>query len=322
MIFFLYGQDSFRAKEKREQIIEKYTKEVDPSGTSLIMVDASSINARDLSEKAGTSSLFAKKRLVAITNLSQNKKEDVLKEAFRLIARQQAAKEQDGDIFIFQDEISEENIKKLKASAKAVFQELAKEKYAQEFKLLQGRNLLDWISGRFQAHGMKAENKALKRLADGGAGDLWKLSTQINQIANYCRGKDEVKEEDAKEFLEKSFEADIFALTDAIGRKDRRAAIRLLEDQLQAGLAEEYILAMIAKHFENLAKVKIARSKGADPSRLGLHPFVMKKCLVQAEAFSTRQIKDALKKMADIERRSKSGTGQAKAELSLFIADL
>ena len=321
MIFFLYGQDNFRAKEKLGQIKEKYLEEVDQAGSSLTEIDAAKISARELMEAAGTGSLFAKKRLVVISGLSQNSQEETLKEALRLIARDHQAAT-DSDILVFIDEISEEGIKKLKAASKTIFQELAKEKYAQEFKPLQGRTLINWISQRFQAVKIKIEPNAAQELADTNSGDLWKLSRQINQLANYCREKGKIEKTDIETFLKKNFEADIFALTDALGRKDRAQALKLLEQQLQAGLAEEYILAMIAKHFENLARVKIARHQGADPSKLGLHPFVMKKCLVQADGFSLNQIKEAVRILANLEKAAKTNTGQIKAGLSLFIASV
>lgn len=321
MIFFLYGQDSFRAKEKLQQIKEKYINEVDPAASSITEIDATKISAKELSEKTGTSSLFAKKRLVIINGLSANAKEDALKQAFHIISRQNQGKGED-DIIIFYDSISEEEINKLKQSAKAVFQELLKEKYAQEFKPLQGKQLSDWIENRFKELKIEIDRKAMMAIADNLNGDLWRTSGEINKIANYCRSKGKVEISDVEEFLQESFESDIFALTDTICKKNASASIKLLEKQISSGLGEEYILAMIAKHFENLAKIKIARNKGADPSRLGLHPFVMKKCLVQAEAFDINKIKEILKQLAYIDKKSKTSAGQIKAELSMLIAGI
>ena len=68
MIYFIYGQDSYRAKRKLEEIILGY-KKIHESGLNLIYVDAKEKNFKDFYSNFKISSMFAEKKLIILKNL-------------------------------------------------------------------------------------------------------------------------------------------------------------------------------------------------------------------------------------------------------------
>ena len=316
MIFFFYGPNSFSASEKTAQLKEKFLKEIDATGNSLAEIDASRIDAKELSQKTQTSSLFAQKRMIVIDGILSNKQETVIDIAQKLLENNR----DNGDIIIFRETVNKEGLSKLKGKTKTLFQSLAQEKYAQEFSVLEGIKLSNWVNDRLMIKKIKISRQALTYLCDLET-DLWRLNGIINQLTNFCRESGEIKIDNIKEFLEEKYISDIFRLTEAMGAQKKNEAIKILEEQLSAGLAEEYILAMAFKHFDNLMKIKISRENGLNPSSLGLHPFVVKKGLLQADKFSRRQLNDILNKLVLIEKHAKTGRGDIRTELILAIAE-
>ena len=48
MFFFLYGPDTFRAKQKIKQLKDKFIAEVDPEGTSIVELDGAKLKLEEL----------------------------------------------------------------------------------------------------------------------------------------------------------------------------------------------------------------------------------------------------------------------------------
>ena len=68
MIYFIYGQDSYRSKRKLEEIIEGY-KKVHKSGLNLIYIDAKNISFKDFYSNFKITPMFAEKKLIVLKNV-------------------------------------------------------------------------------------------------------------------------------------------------------------------------------------------------------------------------------------------------------------
>src|SRR3989339_652782 len=78
MLIFLYGEDSFRSRNKLNELKEKFLREIDPQGNSLSTIDGSMANFSQINESISPSSLFASKRMVVIENIFANSKKTSL----------------------------------------------------------------------------------------------------------------------------------------------------------------------------------------------------------------------------------------------------
>ena len=74
MIYFIYGQDSYRSKRKLEEIILGY-KKVHKSGLNLIYIDAKDEkDFKDFYSNFKITSMFAEKKLIVLKNVFDNAK--------------------------------------------------------------------------------------------------------------------------------------------------------------------------------------------------------------------------------------------------------
>lgn len=58
MIIFLYGEDTFRSRQKLKELKDKFIREVDPTGNGIVSLAGESLMIEGLSEAIGARSLL------------------------------------------------------------------------------------------------------------------------------------------------------------------------------------------------------------------------------------------------------------------------
>ena len=156
--------------------------------------------------------------------------------------------------------------------------------------------------------------------------DLWQLSNEINKLIAYFENK-QIDAEDVKNMIATAaIEENIFALTDAIASKNKVLALKLTEEQIEAGMNEIQMLVMVMRQFSILARVKNAMENGLSSrdmaTALKIHPYVVQKSLTQARGFAAEELQNILNNLVQIECRAKSGQGSIKVLLEILIMKL
>jgi len=327
MIIFLYGADSYRSRQKLNELKEKFISEIDTASQSLIMLDGRSTTLKEISDKINTGSLFVKRRMIVIEDIFENKSDKLLGElATFLQARSESKKADEENIIIFRDnDVSGKN-SKLKKETKKLFTYLLKQKYVQEFKALEGLQLIDFIKQEVLKLKRKINTTAINLLITRANSDLWRIASELHKLAMMIKDDEEISNQLIKENVAGVFDEDIFTLTDAISARNSKSALSLLEKQYLAGVSEDYILVMLIRQFKILLQIKSAveanLSATTMASELKIHPYVVKKGLIQVSAFSLSDLKDKLNKLVTIDFANKTGQSETKAELALFLAKL
>lgn len=338
MIFFLYGQDSFRSRQKLNELKDKFTREVDPSGNSLNVVDGETAAIGKINDAAGAGTLFARKRMIVIENIFSNKNQNIFEQVLEVFKSNKS----DDNIVVFRDDsvklkktkAKEEAVKidssgrekKLAGGALKLFNFLAKQKFAQQFSRLSNAEAARWVKKEIENRGGKISPQAAQILNGLAGGDLWQADNEIGKLLSYKRPGEIIEPADIELLAKGGFDENIFALTDAISNKNAIMAVKLLEEQREAGLADIYVLAMITRQIKILLQIRQALDSGDGPrkimSGLKLHPFVAQKGMGQARRFALPALKHILNELVDIDYAMKSGRAGAGTGLSLLIAKL
>ncbi|MCX6796114.1 MAG: DNA polymerase III subunit delta [Candidatus Falkowbacteria bacterium] len=325
MIIFLYGEDSFRSRQKLKELQDKFFKEVDPTGGSIVSLAGEKITAGEISEAVRARSLFARKLMVVIENVFANKNEKELEKIYTYFKNESGKKVSAGDnVIIFWDETAGE-----KLGTNKLFKFLSEQKYAQNFRKLSNTETANWIKKEAQARGGKIKSPAVSLLASMFSGDLWQLNQELNKLINYKQaqflsaGEATISEQDVELLCRGNIDENIFALTDAIGAKNKALALQLLEKEIEAGAAETYLLIMVIRQFKILLQVKEAVANGMSSrkiiNQLHLHPFVVQKCLAQVNSFSLNLLKNIFSSLIEIDKKIKTGQTDFKTALSLLL---
>ncbi|MDO8530368.1 MAG: DNA polymerase III subunit delta [bacterium] len=311
MIIFLYGEDSYRSKQKLDEMVAHY-KEVRKSGLNLMHLDAAKISFADFYNHFKISSMFDEKKLIILKNVFSNKKfqEDFAKE----IKDVEALKD---IVVIYESEVCDARLK--------IFKLLVKECKAQDFALLDAKNTKAWAGRELAALGAKINMDALDLLVSYVGSDLWRLSHEINKLVNYKKTS-VIKREDVELLVKPKIEMDIFKTIDALAQKNKKQALNLVHKHLDEGDNPLYLLSMIAFQFKNLLVIKELAERGlmyaSIVKKSGLHPFVVKKNYYACNQFSFEKLKEIYHQIYQVDLDIKTGKIEPETALDLLVASI
>lgn len=309
MLLFLYGEDSFRSREKLNQIKKKFL-EKDKQGLNLAVFGEEIIFSK-IREVIFQAPFLGKSRLVILENASAALKQ----EREKIVNFLTGQKIPDYTILIFW----ENGIPDRRG---VFFKTLVKIAKAEEFTALGSFAIQKWIIQKVSQSGGKIESQAQSELALRLGNDLHVLTNTLDQLLAY-KGKQEINLDDLDHFAPVKLEADIFQLVDALSRKERKAALKFIQDQVALGAEELYLLAMITYAFRNLIVVKDLENRGLSRQELvsasRLHPFVVQKTLSCASRFSLEELKKIYLKLMDLDIKIKTGSITPNFGLEMLI---
>lgn len=319
MILFLYGKDTFRSRDYMRKMIEKFKKDRDPQGYNVTVFDATKDQGSRMLEEIGAFPFLAEKRLVVIENLLQSKQADMQEALLKKIEEQTLPP---STILLLWESIDTVKGK----DTKELFERLKAEKYAQEFDLLEGQKLEAWIAAELKDRGGKMSHDAIHFLVINAGSDMWRLHTVIDQMLAFKNGE-EITIKDLEQIVEKSVDDNIFSLIDAIVQKRQQTIFSLLEEQYRQGNDAGYIFAMMLRQFRIMLELKdaIEKTNGSEAvlaKELGIHPFVVKKSLPLVSKYSMDELKWVYEELLKLDIETKTGGGDQKVLLDLFIGRL
>ncbi|KKQ17798.1 MAG: polymerase III, delta subunit protein [Berkelbacteria bacterium GW2011_GWA1_36_9] len=316
MIIFLYGEDSYRAKRKLEEIILGY-KKIHKSGLNLIYIDAKETNFDDFYSNFKITSMFAEKKLIILRNVFSNSK--FQEELLENIKEMEELK----DIVVVYEDIAVDQRTKL-------FKALVKSAKCQEFDYLPPIALRKWVLQEFGKNKVKINPDALGLLIEFVKNDLWQMANEINKLSNYRKGGHPlvglVKKEDIELLIKPNVENDIFKTIDSMASKNKKQALLLLHKYLEEGENPLYLLSMIAYQFRTLLIIKEMIDKKmpyiAIAQKSGLHPFVVQKSYYMCSQFSMAQLKKIYQRIFQVDSDIKTGKIEAETALDLLVAEI
>lgn len=329
MIIFLYGLDTFRSRQKLKELKEKFIKEVDKAGLNLTTLNGATLETPEFEKAVSTSPFLAKKRLVVIEDLiSKNLGQKIQKEILNILDKNKLS---DTIIIFWESGIQDAGSKKKKSKtsirrSNLLFERLKKEKYVQEFKLLEPAAVKKWALTEIKKRGGKIDPAALSMLVDFIGNDLWQFSSEIEKLLAYSSSGGEISPNDVKNLVKTKLDDDIFRLTDAIGQKNKKLALKLIADQFKNGILPTQLLTKIIWQFKNLLLIKsFMQNYGAgypaerQSFQLGLHPFVIKKTLNQVKNYNLADLKNIYSQLIDVEYKIKTSPVDPEVLLDLLI---
>ena len=306
MIIFLYGPDTFRSHQKLTEIIGQY-KKANQAGLDLVWF--SELDFNKLKLKIESVSMFSEKKLIILDNIFEEILLDYLKE-------NKLQNSQEIILVFYQTDQPDKRTKLFKFLSQ-------KPTIAQNFELLTGANLDNWIKKEILNQQGQIDKSALDKLIFLAGSDLWQLKNEIDKLLAYDK---KITSQSIDLLVKGKIEANIFDTIDALAQRDKKKALRLLHRHLNLGENQIYLFTMLIYQLRNLLKLKDLEQKGIAYYNLakatGLHPFVIKKSFSQLRNFSLQQLKNLYHRLLDIDIAIKTGQLDQQLALDLLIAEI
>jgi DNA polymerase-3 subunit delta len=305
MIIFLYGLDTYRSRQKLNEIIEHY-KKIHKSGLNLIFLDLEEKNYKDFIENFQSVAIFKEKKLIVLKNASKNFD---FKESFRKEIKK-FANSKEIILFYEEEDLKDDFFEKIKKNSKW-----------QNFQILEGEKLKFWVKKEIKRFGAEIEENALKRLIEFVGPDLWRMENEIKKLVSFSQEK-KIKLKDVEALVSPEIETDIFKTIDAIGQKNKVLALKLIHKHLEKGESPLYLLSMINYQLKNIILVKDLIERRRPLIEAGLYPFLLQKTIYQARKFSFQEIKKIYQKIFEMDLKIKSGQINPELALDLLVSEI
>jgi DNA polymerase-3 subunit delta len=200
-----------------------------------------------------------------------------------------------------------------------------KKVYVEEYTPPTEKLLPKWIQDRVKAKGGTIEGPAVMQLAAYIGTDLRLLDNEIEKLLTY-RASETIRAQDVQTLVASVRESDIFAMVDAIGRRERTTALKLLHEQLAHKAEPPALFGMIVRQFRLLLQVKDCATRGltlnATTATIKQKPFAVEKTWKQAHGFSLPQLEAIYQKLLDTDVAIKTGKSEPVLALDLLVTEL
>ena len=334
MYYILHGEDEFT---RTEQVNKLRAKMGDPqfADLNIVRLDGRQVTLGELQHACDAAPFLADKRLVIVEGMLARF------EPRRKKSEEDAGAESEEEANPLLAKDLKEYLARLPETTRLVFVEfktLAKNNpllkhtesdkqnaHIREFAEPTMRALPRWIQERVKAKDATIEPDAVNELAAHVGSDLRLLDNEIDKLLTY-RGNAAIRSDDVRALVASVRESDIFALVDAIGRRETDVALQLLHAQLDQNAAAPYLLTMIVRQFRLLLQMKDYAARGltldAARERLKLHPLVAQKTWNQALNFTLPQLEATYHKLLDTDLATKTGRSDPIVALDLLVVEL
>ena len=149
------------------------------------------------------------------------------------------------------------------------------------------------------------------------------VNNELKKLKQYMGDKKEADVEDVLKVVSRTRVDSVFHLTDAIGRRDRAAALVCLANLLDHGQSEIGTLALIARHIRILADIKLGMTSGLSTpqlsSKVGVPQFFLKQYLHQAKSWEDAKIFKTMEVLQKTDKALKSSPVSSHIWLESFI---
>lgn len=317
MLILVYGDDTFRVQEKVKVLQAAFIQKHDPTGLNFASFGADA-KPGDVLQAVGSLPFMSQKRMVVIRDLISTTKKDGEDTWASLASTPESS------IVVLWETAEPKAVEK-----KGLFQTLKKgaDVHAYPFPVLEGAALQKWAAERVKLRGGVIAADAARELAERVGGDLWQMDNEIGKLVAYASGR-AVAKADVEELVRASFDGEIFALVDAVSRKEAAKAVRLLREERWSGASDFSIFGMLARQVRILlgARALLDEDPRAPAQQLAndmnVHPFVAQKSLDQARKFTLSDLRTTHDLLFKYDAGMKSGYLDAELAVDLVTTAL
>lgn len=311
MIYFLYGPDTYRLREKLKEIVAKHG-----AGFEVERALASELELGEITSRFGANTLFATKKFLVVEGVLDKGfkyKEEFLKFLQNLNFPQD-------EFLIFVEEEADKRTALFKYLEKN-----AEETY--EFETLKGSEMEAWLTKKINELGLKISRANIQKLSAAVLNDTWLAAQELLKLSAYAGGK-EISGDDIDALVMGRAGDKIFELTDAIIEKNKPAALSLLKNQMAGDDSEIRLLSMIIRQFRIMIQLKSMLEGGNKDDKyslgrsLGIHHYAVQKTLPLVKKYSFDELKKIYHELLMIDVKMKSTSVSKEALLDKFVLEL
>ncbi|HET6419564.1 MAG TPA: DNA polymerase III subunit delta [Geobacteraceae bacterium] len=310
-LYYLYGEETFLSERAAKRLLARLVTD-DLRDFNLNVYYGNESSGDEIAATAQTLPMFAEWRAVLVKNA------DKLSAASLEVLAAYAQDPSPSTCLIFQGEKIDQR--------KKFFTELKKKGELVEFKRLYENQLNPFIRGEVASVGKKLQPAAAEMLLYLSGNNLQELVSQIEKTAIYVGKRDTIEVADIRAVVSDTRVDSVFELANSLGEKNLGKALRNLHALLGDGEAPLLILAVLARHFRQIWKVRELLEKKTQPQEIGriagVNPYFLQGVVRQAKNYAVPQLKRIFEKFFELDFALKSSGGKPAMLMERFVIEV
>ena len=194
-----------------------------------------------------------------------------------------------------------------------------------EFPKQSQRNLIDWGTRHFAAHGKRISTDLCAYLIDITGGTMTALIGEIGKICAYS-GADTIVKSDIDAVTEPVLDAVVFQMTDLLGQKEYGAALTKLRQLMKMQEEPIAILGAVGAHFRRMGTARTLSDNGRQSAELmrlcGLSDYAARKTMSASVRFSAAFYAKAAELVMETDAAMKTSRDEPERLLEVLIIQL
>ncbi|AJE03672.1 DNA polymerase III subunit delta [Geobacter pickeringii] len=278
-LYYFYGDEPYLL-ERAVKRLQALVVAPDFRDFNLDIFYGNECKGEEIAAAAQTLPMFAERRLVLVKRAGE------LSAAALEILTPCVADPSPGTCLVFAGEKIDQR--------KKFFQEMKKRGELVECKRPYENQLGNFIREEARALGKRIEAAAAEMLVYLAGNNLSELAAQIEKVVTFVGTRDAVTVGDVREVVSDTKVESVFDLANALGERDLAKSLRSLSTILRDGEAPLMLLAMIARHFRQLWRVRELAVRRMPPPDIakatGINPYFLKGVMEQARNFTVAEL--------------------------------
>jgi DNA polymerase-3 subunit delta len=206
------------------------------------------------------------------------------------------------------------------------YPDLIEKKFIFVAKELRGENLLNWVINYCENSGKYLSQENAQLLIDIVGDNRNLIESQLEKIFTFLGERKEIRIDDINALSTELKEFNIFDLQNAVGKKDKAAAIKVAYKLLDQGDEPTFIIYMLTRYFTGLSRINELRDKNlpeqAAAGIVGTHPFYYKEYLKARTIYSDRDLYRASEALLKADLSTKTTSTDNKSIITLLLTEI
>lgn len=316
-VYYLFGEDTYSV----ESIVDAIEKAVQPFITSDFDKETVYAENQSFASIIGLASTFpfgSEKKLIIVKQAEKLKEKKEKTEKKEIVNYFQSPTDFTVLVFIHDGTITN--------PASDPYKTLASEGYLFEAKELKGKSLIDWLISTVEKKGKTISYENAQMLTDISGENRNTLESQLEKIFIYVGDSNEITIDSIRGLSTSLKQYTIFDLQNAIGKKNKSAALKVAYNLLKNGMEPIQIIAMLNKYFTSLARLNELTATNTNEFQvariMGTHPFYLKDYQSARRIYSDKHLTSAFSALLKADLSIKTTSLDDYTLISVLIAEI
>ena len=304
-IYLLYGDEDFLIEETTDALISNALDEGTKS-FNLDIVYGGEIAAKDIISFAASFPMMAERRVVIVREIERLTTKDGLLPYLEMPNLSTVL------VFIASD-----------PDFRQKFYKTAKENVTTvEFKSLYENEIPQWISERVEKLGKRITPEASQLMSGQVRRSLREIQNEIDKLFLFVEDKKVIDDDDVNSIVGISKQFNIFELQKAVGQKNLKRSIEIMERMLEVGESPIGIVVMLTKYFQKLWLVQELKPKMTSEYQLAgtlkISSYFIKEYVQASSRFTSAEIEHSFESLLETDEALKL-SADPKLSLTLML---